>query len=193
MEVSVPVRRLGVWPFSAAGAASVKIELEEIDLYAVLQVAPTAHPAVIQAAYRALARIFHPDQTAGDNGAMAIVNRAYGVLREPESRNAYDAGRAERRHQPAPATSPPVAPAAAQARSAGEAGRATNGTVLPYGRYAGWTLEQLAARDPEYLRWLSRHTSGLRYRARITELLSRQGVGGAAAHGSQRRAPAWTR
>ena len=63
--------------------------------------------------------------------------------------------------------------------------------MLCYGRYAGWTLEQLAKRDPEYLRWLVRHTSGLRYRARIQELLSRQEAS-AAARGSQ-RLPAWRR
>jgi len=35
--------------------------------------------------------------------------------------------------------------------------------VLDFGRYAGWSLGDLARHDPNYLRWLSRHSSGNRY------------------------------
>jgi curved DNA-binding protein CbpA len=42
---------------------------------------------------------------------------------------------------------------------------------LDFGRYAGWTLRDLARHDPDYLRWLSRHSSGLRYRSEILRLL----------------------
>ncbi len=44
-------------------------------------------------------------------------------------------------------------------------------TKLDFGRYAGWSLRDLARHDPDYLRWLSRHSSGLRYRTEIGRLL----------------------
>lgn len=43
--------------------------------------------------------------------------------------------------------------------------------MLDFGRYAGRSLAKLAAHDPVYLRWLSRHSSGIRYRREIAELL----------------------
>ncbi len=42
---------------------------------------------------------------------------------------------------------------------------------LDFGRYAGWSLRDLARHDPDYLRWLSRHSSGLRYRSEISRLM----------------------
>ncbi len=42
---------------------------------------------------------------------------------------------------------------------------------LDFGRYAGWSLRDLSRHDPDYLRWLSRHSSGLRYRHEIQRLL----------------------
>jgi hypothetical protein len=43
--------------------------------------------------------------------------------------------------------------------------------ALDFGRYAGWRLADVARRDPDYLRWLSRHSSGIRYRQAIAALL----------------------
>ena len=48
---------------------------------------------------------------------------------------------------------------------------AANETRLNFGRYAGMTLREIAGQDTEYLRWLSRHSSGLRYRAEIERIL----------------------
>lgn len=42
---------------------------------------------------------------------------------------------------------------------------------LDFGHYAGRTLEELASLDPDYLRWLERHPSGVRYRAEIHRVL----------------------
>ena len=42
---------------------------------------------------------------------------------------------------------------------------------LNFGRYEGWTLYELSRKDPEYLRWLARHSSGLRYRREISKVL----------------------
>jgi hypothetical protein len=43
--------------------------------------------------------------------------------------------------------------------------------TIDFGRYEGWRLKDLARHDPDYLRWLSRHSSGVRYRNQITALL----------------------
>lgn len=42
---------------------------------------------------------------------------------------------------------------------------------LDFGHYAGQSIEELADRDPDYLRWLARHPSGARYRAEIERVL----------------------
>ena len=38
---------------------------------------------------------------------------------------------------------------------------------IDFGRYAGWSIRDLVRQDPEYLRWLSRHSSGVRFRSEI--------------------------
>jgi hypothetical protein len=42
---------------------------------------------------------------------------------------------------------------------------------LDFGHHAGRTIEELAESDPDYLRWLERHPSGVRYRAEIHRVL----------------------
>lgn len=44
--------------------------------------------------------------------------------------------------------------------------------TLDFGHYAGRTIAELADDDPEYLRWLARHPSGVRYRAEIQRVLA---------------------
>lgn len=44
-------------------------------------------------------------------------------------------------------------------------------TILDFGHYAGRSIDDLAAADPDYLRWLARHPSGFRYRAEIERVL----------------------
>jgi uncharacterized protein (DUF3820 family) len=44
-------------------------------------------------------------------------------------------------------------------------------TVLDFGHYAGRSIEELAESDPNYLRWLERQASGVRYRAEIQRVL----------------------
>jgi len=64
------------------------------DHYAALGIDPTADPEVITAAYRALAKKFHPDTGAAAGTASAErfdqIQKAYEVLRTAESRHAYD-------------------------------------------------------------------------------------------------------
>jgi len=83
------------------------------NLYEYLQVSPQADSGVIHAAYRALARRYHPDVNGGSDAArlMREINAAYHVLGDPHRRARYDAHRtrltgrrATRRPTPVPAT-----------------------------------------------------------------------------------------
>jgi curved DNA-binding protein CbpA len=62
-----------------------------LDPYHVLQVTPDADQAVIAAAYRALARRYHPD-IVGDSlvRSMTEINAAWEILRDPVRRREYD-------------------------------------------------------------------------------------------------------
>ncbi len=75
---------------------------EALDLYEVLEISPRASPDVIQAAYRALARTYHPDLNATAQAGLRIrqLNDAYRVLSDPPGRAQYDLERSRaRRHQ----------------------------------------------------------------------------------------------
>jgi LysM repeat protein len=69
------------------------------DYYADLQVAPHADDGVITAAYRYLARAYHPD-VAGAAGMrrMQALNAAYEVLSDPTRRREYDRERVAATH-----------------------------------------------------------------------------------------------
>lgn len=43
--------------------------------------------------------------------------------------------------------------------------------IIDFGQHAGRTIEELATIDPDYLRWLARHPSGIRYRVEIERVL----------------------
>ena len=65
------------------------------DYYKILQVDPLAEEEVVEAAYRRLARKYHPDVYSGPDASerMRILNLAYGVIGNPASRLAYDSAR----------------------------------------------------------------------------------------------------
>lgn len=73
------------------------VSTQNLDLYTILQVAPSAEPEVITAAYHRLVRKYHPDVYDGPDAHRRIVdlNSAYEVLSAPESRRAYDRGRSD--------------------------------------------------------------------------------------------------
>lgn len=59
--------------------------------YDVLGVTPDSETPVIEAAYRALMKRYHPDvRSAGDSRRSAEINEAYAVLRDPRKRMEYD-------------------------------------------------------------------------------------------------------
>ena len=170
------------------------------DYYKVLQVDPEASPAVITAAYKVLAKRLHPetDLTGVHEIRLAELNRAYDVLRDEAARRRYDLERAERLspvgpgsdHEPI-AAPVPVAPPTRHTSVDGtpdgdsmltrlsgtppitsaEISLTAGDLKLDFGRYAGWSLFDLAKKDPAYLRWLARHSSGLRFRREIARVL----------------------
>jgi curved DNA-binding protein CbpA len=143
------------------------------DFYEVLQVHPRAEAEVIRAAYRTLARRYHPDH-GGDARRMIALNDAWDVLGDPARRAAYDASLAAPANQrpPAAAARPESqAQPAADASHAGPPPGRPSGTVLDFGRYAGWSLGEIARHDKDYLEWLQRATFGRRLRAEIDALL----------------------
>ena len=99
------------------------------NLYEYLQVSPRAESGVIHAAYRALARQYHPDVSDSGQAAriMREINAAYHVLGDPERRARYDAHRARlaaRRTPRRPTTvsaPPPARSAPTLARESGGA------------------------------------------------------------------------
>jgi len=65
------------------------------DLYEILQVHHSAEPEVIEAAYRRLARMYHPDVNSDPAAAqyMKDINLAYELLRDSVKRAQYDRSR----------------------------------------------------------------------------------------------------
>jgi hypothetical protein len=111
---------------------------------------------------------------------MAEVNAAYETL-EREERHAAE--RPPMRPM-GPGVSAPVAaaaPAASTFPAPGPARGSLLGRILAanridtpaldFGEYAGWKIAEVAERDPRYLRWLSRHSSGVRFRSIIEQVL----------------------
>ncbi len=43
---------------------------------------------------------------------------------------------------------------------------------LDFGRYQGWTIEQVARQDPDFLEWLARMPIGRPYRSEIASVLA---------------------
>ncbi|HET9681220.1 MAG TPA: J domain-containing protein [Candidatus Limnocylindrales bacterium] len=139
------------------------------DAYAVLGVGRFAPWEAVRESYRALARRYHPDGTAPDAARMIEINAAYDCL-ERERRARTAGGRA------------PVGPGLPEApmRQPNDPGpllrrfaatRHVDSPVIDFGAYAGWRIAEVAEVDPPYLEWLSRHSSGIRFRAAILEVL----------------------
>jgi curved DNA-binding protein CbpA len=155
-----------------------------VDPYQVLQVSPSAEQEVLHAAFRALAMKYHPDRDSSARASrrMMELNQAYALVREPSLRTQYDRSVRTARKPFDAAAVPPMngrsapPPPARTVRTNGAASQ--NATRLDSGRYAGWSLTDLAKHDPDYLKWLSRHSSGLRYRREISLILGSKAVAG---------------
>jgi curved DNA-binding protein CbpA len=202
---------------------------DPFDPYKVLQVDPEAEDEVIQAAYRRLARKYHPDLAKSPDAAdrMARINAAWEMIGETPARAAYDDRRArdaagggppaDRQERPTAAADGAPGPAAPQpgpttrSRSAAPpppetvsrdwtSGRSSHGggytdsmrtkegtgaagpppgepsgSVLNFGRYAGWSLAEVARHDLEYIEWLDRAPIGRNYRHELDGILRAAG------------------
>lgn len=159
----------------------------ERDPYVVLQVSRSDAWPSIRTAYRNLVRRFHADGASPDKDRMVELNAAYECLERAHLR-------AREATWPGVAVGPgaPVAPGAPvgpgvpvgyghpPARfvppDGSLLGRMTSARrrdtpVVDFGQYVGWSIADIAECDPRYLRWLSRHSSGIRYRAIIEQVL----------------------
>lgn len=195
---------------------------DQIDPYKILQVDSEAEDEVIQAAYRRLARKYHPDLAASPDAAarMAAINAAWELIGDPAQRQAYDRTRAplattpvqpasdrtqegSTRSGPSSASGGPSAASTPPPETVSRdwtSGRSTqgsgyeesmhsadgfgaagpppgrpSGTVLNFGRYAGWSLGEVARTDMEYVEWLDRAPIGRNYRQEIDEILRKSG------------------
>jgi curved DNA-binding protein CbpA len=151
------------------------------DHYRTLQVDPSADVDVIQAAYRVLARRFHPD-LAGDDTVMKRINAAWEILGNKERRTAYDRSRTgggAQAQAPIVTSEPATRPTSSD--HAGPPQGRPFGTVLTYGRYEGWSLGQVALVDPEFLEWMRSVPGGRYLRPEIDAILKevRGPLGGA--------------
>jgi curved DNA-binding protein CbpA len=156
--------------------------------YDVLFVSPRADRELIGVVYRHLAKRFHPDRDPSPEAAarMSELNEAWATLGDPAKRSQYDVSLGLRRSKPA------VAPRGGDGRPAraggantapatgpyGEAGPPpanppAKGRPLTFGRYRGWTLNQVDRYDRGYVEWLSRATMGRNYKAELDQLLGR--------------------
>ena len=187
-----------------------------VDLYATLQVHPSADTDVIRAAYRALAMKNHPD-AGGSATRMAEINDAWATLRDPVLRRRYDRdhgyvgaiGSGARDAAPAAgpnlASAAPTAPAQPtvawsrrprDAASSADDRTRRRGRVLDFGRYAGWSILELSRSDPDYLLWLERTPIGRSFRTDIAQAMDvRRTATMAAAASTQdgRRLGGWLR
>ena len=146
-----------------------------IDPYRELGVARGADQRTIRAAYHARARARHPDM-GGDAGAMARINAAYDLLRDARRRADFETREASRAGDSAAhghargwgggAKVPPWT------GSAGSPPGRPSGPVLDFGIFAGWSLGEIARRDPGYLVWLADQREGKVYLEKIEEIIA---------------------
>jgi curved DNA-binding protein CbpA len=143
--------------------------------YRVLMLAENADREIVSTVYRKLAQRYHPDVDPSAEAAhrMAEINEAYAVLRDPVKRAKYDAwltARRDRRQadrfirqQGDVAYGPAGAPVGPP-----------QGSVVDFGRYAGWTLGQIKRQDPQFLEWLQHAPAGRQLRDEIARLLGQK-------------------
>lgn len=151
------------------------------NFYDVLMISPAADRDLITAVYRHLAKRYHPDLDASPAAAarMAELNEAYSILSDRSKRIRYDESiglRAETLISDTAETTTGDIAAGVFEQGFGDAGPppqnpAPAGRALTFGRYRGWTLNQIGRYDRDYLEWLQRTTMGRNYRQELDDLL----------------------
>jgi curved DNA-binding protein CbpA len=162
------------------------------DPYAILGVDRSATDAHIAAAYRRLARAFHPD-IAGDDATfdMMRINAAFDLIRDRRRRARHAAEEAEGRgtspHRDQTTTgaaagtdtpnngSRPWSPPRDGTGGAGRPPGRPSGSVLSFGRHIDWSIGEIARVDPGYLVWLEDRNEGRPYVEEIDRVLRHVG------------------
>lgn len=151
--------------------------------YQILMIDPEADQDIISVVHRRLAQRFHPDvdPSPAARARMLEINEAWDTLRDPDRRRRYDAQQSLRRDRRSSdryvrRSAPVPEPDPVTGRTPwGEAGPPPagprKGPVLDFGRYRGWTLDQVARQDRDFLEWLQRHPAGRLYRVELEQLL----------------------
>jgi curved DNA-binding protein CbpA len=144
------------------------------DPYVVLGVARGSTDETIAAAYRRLARKFHPD-TAGEasTARMMRINAAFDAIRSADRRATLDGTIATA--VPKPPDPMRRRPSNDGTGGAGPPPGRPSGSVLPFGRHLGWSIGEIARVDPGYLDWLSDRREGQPYAKEIDATLRRTG------------------
>jgi curved DNA-binding protein CbpA len=147
--------------------------------------AAEARMSELNAAYAVLS---DPEQRAAYDERLGLRLPRESRPERPEREPRPDAARTEPARSRAPTAAPPGrTPSAGETprprghpleSAFGEAGPpptnpAPAGPVLTFGRYRGWTLNQVGRFDRDYLEWLSRTTMGRTYRRELDTLLRR--------------------
>lgn len=143
--------------------------------YKTLMLAEAADREIIATVYRKLAQRFHPDVDSSSEAArrMAEINEAYAVLRDAEKRAKYDRWLASRRDRRS--SDRFIRPHGDVAQgTAGAPVGASQGSLIDFGRYSGWTIGQIRRADPEFLEWLMHVPAGRRFKEEIGALLGRK-------------------
>jgi curved DNA-binding protein CbpA len=74
-----------------------------VDYYEMMQISPNAEMPTIQRVYRMLASRYHPDNPeSGDTDKFVLLQKAYGVLSDPEQRAKYNSELEAQSAQPMP-------------------------------------------------------------------------------------------
>lgn len=172
---------------------------------------------MVVAAYRAQARLNHPDIAPGQHmqHRMAQLNAAYAILRDPAARAAWDSTHGLDQHAshalsrpqvttdpavPAPGTSCTWLRGPEGIGAAGPPPGRPSGSVLMFGRHLCWSIGEIARVDPGYLQWLLDRPEGRPYRGEIEAALeplrqrsSRVATAGPPAAAPRPRTPFWKR
>jgi curved DNA-binding protein CbpA len=141
---------------------------QAVDPYDELGVDHTADERTIRAAFHRKARASHPD-LGGDDQVMARVNSAYDMLKDQTRRAAFDRTRASAEPERA-ASRDPQKPHWTGA--AGPPPGRPSGPRLDFGIFAGWSLGEIARRDPGYLVWLAERKEGRPYAEAIERIIA---------------------
>jgi len=149
--------------------------------YQILMVDVEADQDVISVVHRRLAQRYHPDvdPSPESRARMLEINEAWDTLKDPDRRRKYDVQLAVRRDRrssdryvrKSAGEADPVTGRSPWGEAGPPPGGPRKGAVLDFGRYRGWTLDQIGRQDRDFLEWLQRHPAGRLYRVELEQLL----------------------